>query len=1195
MKDKEVDKVKVKLKLNKLDIGFDRNYDIRCKTLLKSNDTFRLFEAFIVSKKSEVPVYLIQLHFLDASLPFINHLSKRVEEIYSKFEESINFKFERLFAKRLGYYIKEDENYLYLVYEKGAFNLASSNLLNLLESNNLIKLQVLEDISYYCMNLHKINRKMSLIHPDLILFNKNNDAIYYFDFIFDEFFKEINKTDNYHVSSNIGYLDLDSIDQIDSDIIIFNKSSTPNVTATVKNVLRTSTYNVLERTSYIKNCESDVDDDEEEQHDTVNELQVKKQYETSDYFKTDIVMLNCLTVWLFSKKCSGDKNNEYPSFEQILYDIKKDFLLENSTFPNLLSNLDNSNLYIKQIIQESLNLDYKKISNIDQFREKLLKQIQKQLENAPCVKCKSKTLEIKSNAINKKVVTKNLHLKDNMTVNNVNKKSEELIDQVERNQSIQLSNKKINTLADTVRTSVNQTKKTPINSKNENSYDDKVLEMSKLDIKNNKDAIISNQREILALLKDPKNTSNYINETINDISDNKPKVNNSNLFDVSNQSELNQDKNCTVVSLSKVNDEVNIMRFNRLNKIVNYTSLEIVCEACIDGYIPTKQKSFKENLMDRYLKYQESYLKIKSIYNSIPTMNEKQIKKYYESNIHETLSQISNIINSIMLDINVNNNKVNSLIEYHEKLIHKLINFKESSIHQCLDKYKEELEYFNKEIVNSENYTKYYPDVTIINSIPRERIEIIHEKLKEEEETYELEQERLKRQLFNMMQGRNEYLTYEKVSKEKFNDFFSSIKKLNLLKVSMNYEKDLKIALEKLKNECNGFCNDLDLTVKQFDKILNEYRVESPYITEKNKNDVSVLENVNVDTIYKHRIGAYSCGDRTAYVFDSNDKYLYKLSVSKIKGISGTILGSKYININGKLVITGGIITNTNNSLLTLSKNENIGSIELEVKEPNSPYKKYNKNAKVINAPNCFNANNELSNKSFQILDFALYIDLETIKRGDTLCSFEVLPSMKSSRFHHSIAKLNDYSFIVVGGEENSTCEEFSFLLQKWIEKPSLITPKYHSSLILVNGTDLYLFFGLIGTGMEKGKPSYTIEKISLYSNKPEWKKVSFDYEKNIDIDICLSGLAQVSDDRLIIFGGNSKPSKGTLNTNPTIFLKYDLKRKHLTKYFNDEKETDICDPFFDEGTFLKFSESDFFIFSSEFNLVSINAEDFLN
>lgn len=1098
---------KGKYKLPLLEIGVNKSYDIRCKTLIKSTDLFNIYEAFFVTKKAEIQVYLIQINFLDSSQAI--HLQRRIELLYKALEID-SFRFDKLFAKRIGYFIKDDENSIFFIYDKASMTLLNRKSFNvslLMEPakvkdkekekekdgkpiSTLLRLQLLCEFSFYCKYLHSKSKKLCLIHPDLLLFNTGNDCFYYFDYIYDELFKDYSKADNFNISSNIGYFDLEEIENIDNNL----NQSQLNTQNQYEN---DSTYQLNQENNKIgkvneqvnepkedekSNQDSESESDGEERTKRIvkieNQSLLKQLSKVTSidniYLKTDILLLSCFTVWLFSKKSKGDK--EIISFDEILNNIKMDFLLQNSSFSNLLSYVDSKEYpFVKGLILEVISLDYKKINNISSFIDKIMIILNNEIQNKQCVKCEKKDSPKKNN-----------------------------------------------------------------------------------------DNILLNSKSQVVLNKENNNSTIY------------------------------------------VNNEIQKLKYHMSNKSINYISKEVVCSNCINTYISSKSKLFKESLSDKYLKYQDQYMKIKSIFNSVLHINQKEVKKYFDDNILPSLSNITDILNNTIFDIGSNNNKVNSLIEYHENLIMKLIQSKENELYLSLNSYNKELEVFAKVITENkknENSNLKLKDETsiyeLVNNSPYKRIFLLNEYNNQNDKQSLLKSESIKGELYSLMSKKEDYLIYEKECKEKFNTYYDCIKQYNLLKVSLNFEKDLKIALEKLKNECISFSTGIKSTMSEFDLILNDYRVESPYITEKNLTNTTILENINIENIFPKRIAAFSSYDRILYVFDSSEKTLMKPVVSKIKGYSGGIHGCRYLNINGKLVVTGGIYENPfgnkiNNTLYSSPVKSKESKSQGEGELLTEKYIRYNNTARFINIPNNFHDLYQLdinSKFSYNILDLSFMININDIKKGDLSCNSELLPPMKNPRFHHSTAKITDYSFIVVGGEENSTCEEYSFLLNKWIDKPSLPISIYNSSLIIINSVDLYLFFGLIGSGTEKGKPSLSIMKLSLYANTPEWKKILFEKSSTLQLDRCFTGLFQIEDEKIIILGGNYKNS--TSNRGEYI-LKYDIKKKYLSSISNDNYD-EIGDYFYDEGGLSRVNDNDLLCFSADFNIVSFSIDEFLS
>jgi len=127
---------------------------------------------------------------------------------------------------------------------------------------------------------------------------------------------------------------------------------------------------------------------------------------------------------------------------------------------------------------------------------------------------------------------------------------------------------------------------------------------------------------------------------------------------------------------------------------------------------------------------------------------------------------------------------------------------------------------------------------------------------------------------------------------------------------------------------------------------------------------------------------------------------------------------------------------------------------------------------------------------------------------------FKLLPDMFNERRNHFSLKVNNNIYICGGIDKNSEhlnlCEKYSFQFDKWIKCSSLNTERSHLSLCNINNKYIYAFGG------ENKKEGFldSIEKYNILGDKWETLKVKLPYKLE-----CV-GCISVSSKEIVIFGG---------------------------------------------------------------------------
>lgn len=148
-----------------------------------------------------------------------------------------------------------------------------------------------------------------------------------------------------------------------------------------------------------------------------------------------------------------------------------------------------------------------------------------------------------------------------------------------------------------------------------------------------------------------------------------------------------------------------------------------------------------------------------------------------------------------------------------------------------------------------------------------------------------------------------------------------------------------------------------------------------------------------------------------------------------------------------------------------------------------------------------------------------------------------VLPSMNKTRSYHTITfHENLKSMIVIGGENNKSCEIYDFFLNSWTELPDLNYPRANISLHIDKiGTFAYAIGGIKGDIIH-GTNSEMIELLDLVEINQGWAKVEYRNKANVDMTFSNKAVYPLTEDKLLIYG--AMESRG----NKKCYVVFDLK-----------------------------------------------------
>lgn len=332
--------------------------------LNQNTSIFKIYEA-ILNEDSSSPkeIYIVQLKFLDFSSKL--NINTILNTIINSFP--MDFILTHSSLQRIGFIQNINENNISLVYLKEGNTLfAFDSFLTEYSgtsSYETFKLQMIYDLFKSTSQMHRIGKKIGLINPSLLFFNKQTNSFSFVDFIFDELISYSEKANISQVLPYFGYYSYDDIDLLDNGY-----------------------------------------------------SEISKEYK-DNYFKTDNVLLITIMNFLFTSKKISKKKEEVgviKSIDPLLNELQKEFLTMNHKLTNYLSYI--SDYSIKSLIEDCVLLEYSKIKTSDYILQCLEKIIKKEITSEVCHDCQDlKYNKMKKNDERQTVFSENDSLKKDLS------------------------------------------------------------------------------------------------------------------------------------------------------------------------------------------------------------------------------------------------------------------------------------------------------------------------------------------------------------------------------------------------------------------------------------------------------------------------------------------------------------------------------------------------------------------------------------------------------------------------------------------------------------------------------------------------------------------------------------------------------------------------------------------------------------
>ena len=153
-----------------------------------------------------------------------------------------------------------------------------------------------------------------------------------------------------------------------------------------------------------------------------------------------------------------------------------------------------------------------------------------------------------------------------------------------------------------------------------------------------------------------------------------------------------------------------------------------------------------------------------------------------------------------------------------------------------------------------------------------------------------------------------------------------------------------------------------------------------------------------------------------------------------------------------------------------------------------------------------------------------------------------IIPEMIKSHSYHSLYYIEKYSSIlVIGGENNNSCELYNINSNSWTNLPDMVYHKANCSIYYDNKNDsIYTFFGIAGKITESNNYLDVIECLDFKEIPLVWKKIKYNNKAELDSKGELLKIIPISDEIILIKGGHNK--KAIYFINKKEIVKFDWK-----------------------------------------------------
>ena len=367
-------------------------------------------------------------------------------------------------------------------------------------------------------------------------------------------------------------------------------------------------------------------------------------------------------------------------------------------------------------------------------------------------------------------------------------------------------------------------------------------------------------------------------------------------------------------------------------KNMKLVCFHLVCKKCLTSHKCSKLMEGKSEFDVQYNIYRNKIDELKSMANKI-TLPKQNFSKYFSKNIEPTFSKINEMHKKYEVFFNMNEQKLNNMIEVVENILLK----KKNTEHTRIVKFKDDLKDDLKKIVTDvqENLLKQ-----------NEKNKLDSSKIGELNES-KLSKPEIKKSIYEGILDKN-VQNYDKLFEtfdilnvliNKYENYLTAERDL---KMHLNYNINIKYLLGKIYDKSAEFLNELKTThfskfineTKQFtDKLLESY---SPFAEFEHLNILEELkanENIFIGTVElkQNLIIIYDINLIVEKDSQKNEKKITLIFPEDVYP-KYIIPLSRWVNLKSKLVVSGGLYKNIE-KLDIISKN--VYYIDFEVEDEN--------------------------------------------------------------------------------------------------------------------------------------------------------------------------------------------------------------------------------------------------------------------
>ena len=550
--------------------------------------------------------------------------------------------------------------------------------------------------------------------------------------------------------------------------------------------------------------------------------------------------------------------------------------------------------------------------------------------------------------------------------------------------------------------------------------------------------------------------------------------------------------------------------------------------------------------------------------------------------------QLTNQINQIIDKLNeIKNNKlkeIDNLIDGNENKVELLKNKKDkikSDINDLFEKHKFFFNFENDNHINEENNNDKFNASFLIRYDLFKNIEYINEKIKSiildiksNAQEYIDEFNKKINGFQNIISDLNENFEGEFKFKNLNCDLYKPIEEKLMI---YNHKIDLiKKSIYDKVNRKGGFDN-----IKKTNKILNESLKRKYFnLFDLDYNDKSRKTTIDAKYMKKYKTPEELRLDANSKKSIDNNTFSSDSARKIFNSINEVCLNSKCLQNFYTFEMINMIIINnySNNQIQEKLPNK------VEIESDNEIYDKihpipgtseiqiFNKKSGTIIKKNVkFNNSNHkysyfLNGCRSILINDSLYIFGGVSKeKAESKISYiysikdnelSLIPEMIKPHSYHSLYYIDNYnSILIIGGENNNSCELFNINTNTWVNLPDMNYFKANCNIYFDKTHEvIYTFFGKSGKITERDNYLDVIESLDFRQTPLEWKKVKYNNRAEMNVKNEYIKISPISDDMIVINGG--KNGRCIYLVNKKEIVKFDRKiyEQIIKNYKNSEE-----------------------------------------